>query len=97
MAISIELPPELEASLRKDVENLEHAAKEALLVELYRQGKLTESQLGRALGLSRLEVDGLLKMHGVFLDISAQEVADESRGLRQLRNPRDGQGNAGRR
>jgi hypothetical protein len=85
MAISIDLPADLEQSLRRQVDNLDRAAKEALLVELYRQHKLTEAQLAGALGLSRMEMDGLLKRHEVFLDQSAEDVARESRELNQLR------------
>ena len=75
MAISIDLPADLEQSLRRQVDYLDRAAKESLLVDLYRQHQLTEAQLAKALGLSRVEVDGLLKRHEVFLDQSLEDVA----------------------
>jgi Uncharacterised protein family (UPF0175) len=40
-------------------------AREAYLVELYRQDRITHHQLTQALGLSRLEGDGVLKRHKV--------------------------------
>lgn len=86
MAISIHLPEDLEQALRREVGDLDKAAKEALLVDLYRQAKLTGTQLRRALGLSRIQADDLLKRHEVYLDLTAEEVASESAGLRKLRD-----------
>jgi len=39
MAIAFEIPPDLEASLARKLGNVNLAAKEAALVELYRQGR----------------------------------------------------------
>jgi hypothetical protein len=86
MAVSFELPREMEKSLREELGDLDRAAKEALLVELYRQEKLTHRQLSIALGLSRFETDALLKRHDVFYELTAEDVARESEGLRRLRN-----------
>lgn len=86
MAISIDLPLELEQSLRRQVGDLDQEAKEALLVELHRQAKLTQSQLSRALDLSRIQTDSLLKRHGVYYDLTAADVARESEGLHKLRS-----------
>lgn len=86
MTISFELPHEIEQSLRNEVGDLGQAAKEALLVRLYREGRLTRQELARVLGLSRLDVDAVLKRHGVFLEMTAEDVARESEGLRNLRD-----------
>ena len=86
MAVTFELPSDIEKSLREELGDLDQAAKEALLVELYRQGKLTQHQLAAALGLSRLATDGLLKRHDAYLDLTAEEVAAESEALRKLRD-----------
>jgi predicted HTH domain antitoxin len=85
MAISIDLTADFEQSLQRQVENLDRAAKESLLVDLYRQHKITEAQLSKAMGLSRVEVEGLLKQHEVFLEQSVEDVARESRELSRLR------------
>ena len=85
MSVTFELPREIEKSLREQLGDLDRAAKEALLVGLYRQQKLTHHQLSSALGLSRFETDGLLKRHEVFHDLTAEDVARESEGLARLR------------
>ena len=63
MSISFDLPASVEDQLRRELADLDVVAKEALLVELYRQGRITHHQLGLSLGLERHETDGLLKRH----------------------------------
>jgi hypothetical protein len=53
LTVTIELPAELERALRGSDSDLESTAKEALAVSLFRQGKLTHAELGRALKLDR--------------------------------------------
>jgi len=77
MTLTIELPQEIENSLRQQLSNLDQAAKEACLVEFYRQGQLTHYQLASALGLGRYETDGLLKRHGVEDNMSLEELKRE--------------------
>ncbi|MEW6743328.1 MAG: UPF0175 family protein [Planctomycetota bacterium] len=81
--IQIQLPQHVEERLRKALGNLEQAAKEAALVELYRQGHVTHHELGEALGLSRFETDGLLKRHNVTEDLETPE--EHLRDLEALR------------
>ena len=85
MAVSFELPRNIEKSLREEVGDLGQAAKEALLVELYRQHKLTQDQLAEALGISWYESEGVLKRHEVFHEIIVEDVVRESEAIRQLR------------
>lgn len=86
MAVTFELPRDIEKALRGQFADLDRAAKEALLVDSYRREKLTRHQLAGALGLSRFDTDDLLKRHEVFYDLTAEEVARESEGLRKLRD-----------
>ena len=86
MTVSFELPREIENTLGGEAGDVGRTAKEALLVELYRQRKITHLQLSVALGLSRFETDAILKRHEVFYDVTAEDVAAESEGLRKLRN-----------
>jgi hypothetical protein len=52
---------------------------EAIALEGVRSGKLTASQARRLLGIeSRYEMDGFLKAHGVFLDLSLEDVRRDS-------------------
>jgi len=85
MAISFELPTEVERHLREELSDLDHVAKESALVELYRQGKLSHHELATALGLGRLELDCVLKEHGVTEDSMTVEQFDDQ--VASLRRP----------
>ena len=88
MSITFQLPEAVEQHLRKEFSDLNQAAKEAALVELYRQGKITHFELGQALGLSRCDTDGLLKRHGVTEDLlTREEHKAQIDGLRKLLDP----------
>jgi len=50
MAIRIELPRAIEERLRGDFGDASAAGKEAMLVELYRQGRISHGELAAALG-----------------------------------------------
>lgn len=73
MPVTFELANNIERSLRRRIGDLDQAAKEAALVELYRQDRLTHHELADALGLSRLETDELLKKHNVTEDLMTVE------------------------
>ena len=78
MAIAIDIPSDLEQQLRRDMSDLDQVAREAALVELYRRNKITNYQLSQLLGISRYETDGILKAHGVYLDITLEDVQREA-------------------
>ncbi len=83
--VSFTLPENIEQQLRQQVGDLSVAAKEAALVELYRQGKLSHHELGVALDLSRFEVDGLLKRHNVTEDLmTIEEFERQQETLRKV-------------
>jgi hypothetical protein len=85
MAVRFELPPDLEQHLRSAVPDLDQQAKEAALVEMYRQQKLTRHELAISLGLSRLETEALLHRHRVTEDLpTPAEIADDVESLRRL-------------
>jgi hypothetical protein len=73
MAVTIELPTEIERDLRREFGNLDQTAKEAMLIELYRRDKLSHRQLSLALNLDRFETEALLKMHNVTQDFPTEE------------------------
>ena len=74
MTLCIEIPSDVEAALRQQLSNLDEAAKEACLVEFYRQGHLSHYQLATSLGLDRYSTDGVLKRHGVMDDVTLDEL-----------------------
>jgi Uncharacterised protein family (UPF0175) len=85
VSISFELPVAIEEQLRRDHADLDVVAKEAALVELYRQGRITQHQLGLSLDKSRFEVEVLLKRHNVTEDLdTAEQVAEHITILRRL-------------
>ena len=85
MAVTFQLPADVEQRLRAETPDLDAEAKEAMLVELYRQDRLTHYELSQALGLDRFETDGVLKRHKVTVDLpTPEELEDDLRVLRQL-------------
>lgn len=85
MSISFDLPASVEEQLRRDHANLDRLAKEAALLELYRQGNITQHQLAESLDKTRVEIDELLKRHNVTEDlVTAEEVAEQVATLRRL-------------
>jgi hypothetical protein len=85
MAITFELPMLIEQQLRGEWADFDAVAKEAALVELYRQAKLTHFQLATSLGLDRFATDELLKRHQVTEDLqSAEALSSQIAALRKL-------------
>lgn len=85
MTVSFNLPESIEKQLRDELGDLDEAAKESALVELYRQGKLSHGRLAESLGISRYETDAILKRHHVTEDlITLDEFREQVVGLRKL-------------
>ena len=87
MAVTFELPLDLEQDLRHDRQDIDAQAKEAFLVSLYRLGKLSHFALSQALGLDRFETEDLLHRHHVVEDLgTVEDYLADARTLEQLRN-----------
>jgi hypothetical protein len=82
MTIQFDLPPTIESSLREFGGDASRAAKEAVLVELYRLDQLSHRELSEALGLDRFETEALLKKHNVTEDFPTHD--EYMRALRHL-------------
>ena len=61
MSVTIQLPTDVEQRLRAQNPNLDAEAKEAMLVEMFRQERLTRHELAISLGINRFETDAVLK------------------------------------
>jgi Uncharacterised protein family (UPF0175) len=85
MTISFEIPREIEQRIRTNGTDLDRKAREAFLVELYREQEITQHQLGEALGLDDYETDGLLKRYGVGYDLTLEEFEAQRAFLRESR------------
>jgi len=82
MTVKLEIPEEFARRLAPDDASLARAELEALAVEGVRSGKLTAFQARRLLGIeSRFDMDGLLKAHGVFLELTAQDVLNDAEAV----------------
>ena len=79
MDVHLEVPEELARQLASDSEELARVALEALAAEGVRSGKLSVFQAREVLGIqSRYEMDGFLKPHGLFLDLTLEDVRKDS-------------------
>ncbi len=74
MTITFEIPRDIEQQLCPSGSDLSGKAREAFLVELFREREISHRQLAQALGLERYETDGLLKKYGVGLDSNVEEI-----------------------
>jgi len=85
MRVSLEIPEDLGRRIAADPSELPRAALEGLALEAIRTGKLTVSQARRPVGIpSRYKMDGFLKAHGVFLDLTLEDVRRDSEVARAL-------------
>jgi hypothetical protein len=78
MNVIVRIPDELAAQLAAQGGDIEQRALEALVLEEFRAGRLSRSELQQALGLKMNEVDGFLKAHGVFGEDTLNEVGRET-------------------
>jgi hypothetical protein len=77
--VHLEIPEEFARQLASDPEDMARLALEALAAEGVRSGKLSTFQARRLLGIqSRYEMDGFLKAHGVYLDVTLEDVRKDS-------------------
>lgn len=85
MSISIELPPQYEESLRTEWGNFEQAAKEALVIESYRTGKLSLGEVASILGLpTRIVAQEWLSKRGVPLNYDQSDLEADRQTLNRL-------------
>ncbi len=85
MQVTLNLPEDIAHELEARFQDLPRAALESLALEGYRSGALTEFQVRRLLGFpTRLEVDGFLKDHGVYLSYTLEDIAHDTETSRQF-------------
>ncbi len=77
LTVKLELPEELEQALRAAPGNLDVEVRDAYVLELFRQGRLSHYELSQALGLDRFETDAYLKRHNVYEGSLTMEDLDE--------------------
>lgn len=90
MQVTPDLPDDVSAILGDRGRDLPRQALEALAVDAYRTGTLSEGQVRRLLQLeSRFDVHALLKSHSVPLRYSEADVEDDLTAHRALGILRD--------
>ena len=85
MQVTIQLPADILAALSEQWDNVPRRSLEAIAVEGYRSGALTETQVRRLLELdTRFQVHALLKEHHVPLQYTTADLADDLTAHRDL-------------
>jgi hypothetical protein len=85
MKVTIQLPEDISAALGAQWDNVARRSLEAIAIEGYRTGGLTEAQVRRLLELdTRFQVHALLKEHHVPLRYTEADVEDDLSAHRQL-------------
>ena len=85
MSIQIDIEKPIEDLLRQEWGNLEQAAKEALLLESYRQAKIGLADVAQALGFeSRIAAQEWLARHAVPLNYDLSDYEQDLRTLSTL-------------
>jgi hypothetical protein len=84
MKITFEVPPNIEQRVRMEGANPSREAKEAYLINLYRQERISHDELGEALGLGFHQTQQLIKEHDAGDDFTLEEFEEERTVLREL-------------
>jgi predicted HTH domain antitoxin len=85
MKVTIDLPEDVSAALKGRWDDVVRRSLEAIAVEGYRTGALSETQVRRLLQLeSRFQVHALLKDHNVPLRYTEADLEDDLRAHREL-------------
>lgn len=82
--LTLEIPDEIAQRLSAGGQDLSRRALEGLLIEELRAGRLDEPELAELLGIGRLELDRVLKAHGVYYDMTIKDVDRDIADLKKL-------------
>ena len=84
MTLSINLPAEIESTLRSHFgTKLEERAKQYLAATWFREGRITSRQVAELLGMSLFEAHAFLKSRGASLPMSISDVEADLDTLRE--------------
>jgi Uncharacterised protein family (UPF0175) len=82
MEVTVQIPDDLASRMTGD---LSRRALEALALEEYKSGHITDIELRRLLGFeTRYELDGFLKAHGVYEDFTMEDFERDIADLKSL-------------
>lgn len=84
MTVVIDIPAETERLLQAEWGDLNRAAREALVIESYRQGKLSLGQCSEIFGKSVLETEAFFRSRGVDLPMTADDLERDRAFLQSI-------------
>jgi len=84
MTVSFEIPDEIAGQLAATGQELSRSALEALVLEAYRRGAITQNQIGRLLDLSRIQTEDFLAQHVDLYDYEPSELKRDAEALAKL-------------
>ncbi len=85
MNVSVPIPDDLAQRLSASGGDLSRRAVEGFALEEYKAGRITKAELRRWLGIeTRYELDDFLKEHGVFMNVTAEDVRRDVATLQRL-------------
>ena len=88
MAVTIQLPIDVEQRLRAQTPNLDAEAKEAVALDLFRKGRLSHYELSQMLGLDRFQTDAYLKGHNVIEgSLTMEDLNEQTETLDRVLGP----------
>jgi hypothetical protein len=86
MEITLKIPDEIARQVAPEGSDPARVALEALALEGYRSGRLSESAVCQMLGFdTRMEVHALLKQHGVYLQYDIADLEQDRVTAEKLR------------
>ena len=85
MLVTLELPDSIAHALTDHCDRaIERQLLDALAVDGYREQRLTQKQVGKLLGLSRIQTEDFLAAHVDLYDYDPSELAREAEQLRDF-------------
>jgi predicted HTH domain antitoxin len=88
VTVQLELPEELARQLDPSGAEVAARALEAIVVQLFHQGRISSGRAARVLGISRRDFRALLRSWDVpYFDLTAEELRAELEASRQAEVP----------
>jgi len=88
MAVTFQLPADIEKRLRAEFLDFDAEAREASALELFRRGKLSHFELSQILGLDRFQTDAYLIQHKVYEgSLTAEDLEADKQALDRALGP----------
>ncbi|MEK7476856.1 MAG: UPF0175 family protein [Candidatus Coatesbacteria bacterium] len=82
MVLKVELPEDALRDAGLTGQDADQEARFLLLLELYREGKVSLGRLGELAGLSPADVLARMAKHGTYLNYSTDDLAADRKALR---------------